>query len=649
MVFPQNTMEQSDKKEESRKIKTTSNFFQNRDYEESGLRRSQDQKGYRGSQVFKKKGSLLNQKYKKNQSLVFHTNTINPFGTGEGRFNGVLEGIEEQISKVEKEKEMKQGQEVEPERKDTQDFEIEKRKVNEDVDYGKRNYGVDRDNDMEEKDEGYEVNMSKLSYVESSKEIDENKEGNRVEIKDKIEHKKRTTPVKKKSAVQSLYKKSTKSIKHPKKKKKTKKKLITRSNMRNKTFQTIGDPRGVSPVQTSLDNLLKNNINFKKKMYETVHKEEPQENPLKNKFQHKSFKFLKKQKKKPNTKKNQKTTASLRETNNPYVHSIYSKQSGTGSQYFEKPDYLRKKLKEFNLPKTPAISVKKKKKQANKKKPKLSKPKHSVNNSMLKRSKSKPKAKSILQKRKNGQRPYRKHSLILGSNRNHLKRRSTSKIKNSFRTKESFFGDKHVPSNEKKKSTEFTFDEFQKLIQKPIKIKSRNSSKIKRKKPNLQIQIETGSEDQKSNKNVTSINPRTKDESSEQTKSKTLDDIETPKTNSFRKEASSSQNFEESLIIQSQKISHGKEEELKIRRQVVDSLNPEFKDYVFNSQKLHIFRDPKFKEEKDLTQGLCFLKDISDFAKKVIEDNLNLINHFEHFDKSNLFLINLFFFNSFQI
>jgi len=111
--------------------------------------------------------------------------------------------------------------------------------------------------------------------------------------------------------------------------------------------------------------------------------------------------------------------------------------------------------------------------------------------------------------------------------------------------------------------------------------------------------------------------------------------METPKMNSFRKD-NSSELLEESLIIKSKKIDEPKRSELKFPKEKGELIDPECKEYVFNSKKLFIFRNPYFVNVKTLPNGLSLLKDISDFGKKVIEDNLNLITHFEHFDKSTL-------------
>lgn len=551
MFFPPNYLDTAGESYDQRKIRTSTNFFRPNEGRKRGLS-GRGSKLYRGSEVFGKKERKSS--FKKNQSLVFKISNsesdsqylvLNPF----------LRDTHLKKDKLLKSEELEKGVDVFP--------------ITEETSKSK--------NLVIEEEDSKQKNEEKGNFENKSERIIENR-------------KKTRTPTKKKMSVQSLYKKKT-----PNKQKK-RKKMLTKSEIRREAYKTMDD---IKPLQTSIEKLLNNRVDFKKKMHSTICEES--QNPLNQKMPLLSTKTLNKQRKKKKPKKKKLSSTNFRKAKTPMIDRPKAKQTKYASS---KRELLAKKKKK----------VKKESKITNKDKGKGMKPKMSTCESLrvsaLDTSISKTKGNKST--KANKQRPYKKHSLIWESKSKNPKK-STSRIRTSFKSKDSFFSGKDSePTDPKRRSTEFTFDEFQQLIKRPSKIKPRVPSKKKRKFPKLEIKIENEQ-----------ANPDTESADTQKKEETTFEDMETPKASSTRKDASSG-DVDESLIIRSQKMDDFSQIHLDSR----------LKDYVFDSQGLQVFRDPRMSQAKHLPQGLCFLKDISDFTKKVIEDNLNLINHFEHYDKS---------------
>jgi hypothetical protein len=390
--------------------------------------------------------------------------------------------------------------------------------------------------------------------------------------------------------------------------------------MPKEAFKTIGDPVNVNPIKTSIEQIMNLATKFKK---------ESGINSIdKSKLASELSIQTTKSENRPSVNKKKKSAKKRHNLKSSRLEGI--RQPHTSRKKVKKKSSNKKKMME--APKTLNsffhIKTKKKSKVPKKKKKKRKRSFKSVKNLTPNQVSEVPIVNAVEFRtersiKKPSKRSFRKHSLILGSKKikaNKPKLRS----KNHFRSRSSLMMKPAHHKRKQKGSKELTFDEFQALVKKNNKKnKVKKVANFKKKKPNLTIKIENNSVD-------TMEKETKKEDKKENTK---FEDMETPKMNSFRKD-NSSEFLEESLIIKSKKIDEPKRSEIKFPKEKGELIDPDCKEYVFNSKKLFIFRNPYFMNVKTLPNGLSLLKDISDFGKKVIEDNLNLITHFEHFDKS---------------
>lgn len=398
-------------------------------------------------------------------------------------------------------------------------------------------------------------------------------------------------------------------------------------------FRTIGDPKNVERVKTSIDKMIRMAEHLKESAL-SGHSSRPK-SPFSNKNQTKSDKELvnlTKRSKNPKSKKQslpkpKKKTQKKAKANRP--------KTSTTSSILTRRAAERKAPVATKLVNAPSKPVKPRKPKVDKikRKPKKLAKLKSLVNSRIRRAipilqTLKSKAQSTL--KNEDQSRIRKKSLVLD--------RKPPKPVARFRKKSQIrpvqLKSSHQTKKRRKKinSTELTFDEFQKMVGKPASNAQRKVAGFKRKRPDLTIEIESEPKRERTPDGGGRLDGKSTRRAPQKA---SFEDMETPKTSSFKKEPMH-QKFEESLVIESKQIGPADKGRPELAEDRGQFLDPGCAEYVFNSKKLFVFRNAHFKAAEALPHGLSLLRDISDFGKKVIEDNLNLVSHFEHFEKSGL-------------